>query len=61
MNITVGLQAVKEMAVQGTPVQILDGGGDNSLIARAKNQLGISLTKKLDRNHSVNKHRKTKK
>lgn len=53
MKRTVGLQAVKEMTVQGTPVQILDGDGDNSLIARAKNQLGISLTKNLDINHPV--------
>lgn len=41
------------MTVQGTPVQIIDGDGNNSLIARAKNQLGISITKKLGRNHSV--------
>ena len=37
--------------MQGTQVQILDG--DCALIASTKHQLGISLTKKLDRNHSV--------
>ena len=53
MKSSVGLQAVKEMAVQGTPVQIIDDDGDKSLIASAKNQLGISLAKTVDRNHSV--------
>lgn len=41
------------MANQGIPVQIIEGDGDNTLIARAKNHLGVSLTKKLDRNHCV--------
>lgn len=53
MESEAGLQAVQEMANQCTPVQIIEGDGDNTLIARAKNQLGVSLTKKLDRNHCV--------
>ena len=53
MKSAVGLQAVKEMAVHGTPVQIINGDGDKSLIASAKNQLGISLAKTVDRNQSV--------
>ena len=49
----IGLQAVKEMTVQGTKVQTIDGDSDNSLIAHAKTQWGISLTKKLQSYHSV--------
>lgn len=39
MESEAGLQAVQEMANQGTPVQIIEGDGDNTLIARAKNQV----------------------
>lgn len=35
------------MANQGTPVQFIEDDGDNTLIARAKNQLGVSLQRSL--------------
>ena len=53
MESEAGLQAVKEMAAQGTPIEIIEGDGDNTLISLAKNQLGISLTKKYDKNHVI--------
>lgn len=42
---------VKELAVQGTLIECIEGVGDNTLIARIKNELNISLKKKFDKNH----------
>ena len=53
MESEAGLQAVQEMAQQGTPVETIEGDGDNTLISRAKSQLGVSLKKKLDKNHCI--------
>ena len=53
MESQAGLEALKSMSDQGTPVQVIEGDGDNTLIARAKNQLGVTITKKLDKNHCI--------
>lgn len=51
MESTGGLMGVKELAAQGTPIECIEGDGDNTLIARIKNELNISLKKKFDKNH----------
>jgi hypothetical protein len=53
MESQAGLQALKCMSGQGTPVQVIEGDGDNTVIARAKNELGVAITKKLDKNHCI--------
>lgn len=34
---------IKELAAQGTPIECIEGDGNNTLIARIKNELNISL------------------
>lgn len=46
MGSTGGLNCVKKLAVQGTPIECLEGDGDNPLISCIKNELNISLKKK---------------
>lgn len=53
MESEAGLLALKEMSSQGTPVEIIEGDGDNTLIARLKSQCGLSVVKRLDKNHCV--------
>ncbi|XP_056002782.1 uncharacterized protein LOC125661105 [Ostrea edulis] len=48
-----GVQGVKELRDLGTPVEILEGDGDNTLITKLKNDLGITMKKRLDKNHVV--------
>lgn len=48
-----GLEAIKELMAQGQPVDTIEGDGDNTLIARIQSQLGINITKKLDKNHCI--------
>lgn len=47
MESTGGLMGVKELAAQGTPIECIEGDGDYTLIARIKNELNISLEKKV--------------
>jgi hypothetical protein len=56
MESEAGLQAIKEMTSQGTPVDIIEGDGDNTVMARPKSQCGKSVVKRLDKNHCVKKH-----
>lgn len=50
---TSGDQGVKELNDSGTPVKYLEGDGENTLIARLKSDLNISMKKRFDRNHIV--------
>lgn len=59
MESEAGLLALKEMSSQGTPVEIIEGDGDNTLIARLKSQCGLSVVKRLDKNHCVKNITKT--
>lgn len=45
MERTGGLMGGKELAVQGTPIECIEGDGDNTLIACSKDELNISLKK----------------
>lgn len=47
MESTSGVQGVKEVNESGTPVEYLEGGRDNTLIARLKSDLNISMKKDL--------------
>ncbi|XP_053402201.1 uncharacterized protein LOC123555937 isoform X3 [Mercenaria mercenaria] len=48
-----GEKAILDLAKAGTPVEILEGDGDNTLLARLKSKHGISLKKKYDKNHVI--------
>ena len=48
-----GEKAVLELAQAGTPVEIIEGDGDNTLLARLKSKHGISLKKRYDKNHVI--------
>lgn len=53
MESTSRVLGVKELNESGTPVEYLEGDGDNTLIARLKSDLNISMKKRFDRNHIV--------
>lgn len=42
-----GLEAIKEMMQHGTPVKVIEGDGNNTLIARLKSELGLTDIKNL--------------
>lgn len=48
-----GVSGVKELNESGTPVEILERDGDNTMISRLKSELGINMKKRLDKNHVV--------
>lgn len=48
-----GERGVCELHKDGTPVEVIEGDGDNTMIARLKSKSNISLKKKFDRNHIV--------
>ena len=48
-----GVTGIKDLQNAGTPIEIIEGDGDYTTIARVRNELGISLKKKFDRNHIV--------
>lgn len=53
MEGTSGIQAIKETMLQKTPVEVIEGNGDNTVISRIENELGVRIKKKKDRNHCV--------
>ena len=53
MESTSGVQGIKQLAEAGTPVEYLEGDGDNTLIARLKTELNLNMKKRFDRNHIV--------
>lgn len=52
MESSSGVMAVKELSKSGYPVEYLEGDGDNTLIARLKEE-NINVKKRYDRNHVV--------
>ncbi len=48
-----GCKAIQELAAEGTPVEILEGDGDSTLISRLREHHNIKLKKKLDKNHVI--------
>ncbi|XP_048257443.1 uncharacterized protein LOC124114456 isoform X1 [Haliotis rufescens] len=48
-----GVQGIKELSEGGTPVDYLEGDGDNTMIAHIKSDLNITMKKRFDRNHVV--------
>ncbi|VDI62817.1 Hypothetical predicted protein [Mytilus galloprovincialis] len=53
MESQAGLEEVREMIEQGTPIKTIEGDGDNTLMARIRSGFGVNMKKKLDKNHSV--------
>ncbi|CAG2192791.1 unnamed protein product [Mytilus edulis] len=53
MESQAGMQAVKELLEQGTPVKTIEGDGDNTLIARLKSELNLTVKKRFDKNHTI--------
>ena len=51
-----GEKGVKELAVEETPVEYLEGDGDNTLIARLKTNSDIDMKKRFDKNYTVKKN-----
>ena len=39
---------MRELAAQGTPVEIIEGDGDNTTMARIQQDLNLNLKKKFD-------------
>lgn len=48
-----GVSGVKALNESGTPVEILEGDGDNTMISRLKSEFGINMKKRLDKHHAV--------
>lgn len=48
-----GVRGVQELGHEGTPVEYIEGDGDNTMLARLKNELNIDMKKRFDRNHVV--------
>ncbi|KAH3868078.1 hypothetical protein DPMN_031215 [Dreissena polymorpha] len=53
MEATSGVKGVKELSEQGTPVEYLEGDGDNTLISKLKSDLNVTMKKRFDKNHVV--------
>ena len=47
MESEAGLKAIKEMIQHGTPVEIIEGDGDNTLVARLEKNMGLTVKKSL--------------
>ncbi|XP_033724552.1 uncharacterized protein LOC117314595 [Pecten maximus] len=46
-----GVQGIKELIQEGTPVDVLEGDGDNTLMSRLRTDLHINVKKRYDKNH----------
>lgn len=53
MESACGELGVKQLYSEGTPVEIIEGDGDNTLIARLKKNLQLDIKKKYDKNHVI--------
>lgn len=54
-----GVQGIRELAEEGTPVEILVEDGDTTMLVHVKLDLNLSLKKRYDRNHvlkNIEKH-----
>ncbi|KAH3782369.1 hypothetical protein DPMN_160284 [Dreissena polymorpha] len=49
-----GEKGLKELIEEGTPVEILEGDGDNNLVFRVKRNLNLTLQKLFDKSHVKN-------
>ena len=47
MESEAGLQAVREMTEQGTPIKVIEGDSDNTLASSLKSNLGLTVNKNL--------------
>jgi len=59
MESSSGVNGVKELKESGTPIEIFEGDGDNTLISRLNNDLNMTVQKRFDRNHVVKNIGKT--
>jgi len=48
-----GVKGVRELKKSWTPIEIIEGDGDNTLISRLKSDLNMTVQKRFDRNHVV--------
>lgn len=53
MESSTGLKGVKELIDEGTPVEYIEGDGDNTLIARLRSELNLEMKKRFDKNNVV--------
>lgn len=53
VSVVSGMQGIKELIDSGTPVDILKGDGDNTMISKIKSDLGTTMKKRLDKNHVI--------
>ena len=53
MEATTGVQGVRELQAEGTPLEYLEGDGDNTLISKIRSDLHITMKKRFDKNHVV--------
>lgn len=53
MESSTGLKGVKELIDEGTPVEYIEGNGDNTLIARLRSELNLEMKKRFNKNHVV--------
>lgn len=53
MESTSGVTGVKEFLEEGTPIEYVEGDGDNTLISRLRSDLNINMKKRFDKNHVV--------
>ncbi|XP_033763432.1 uncharacterized protein LOC117344711 [Pecten maximus] len=53
MESAAGVQGIQQMSKDGTPVEVLEGDGDNTLIAKLRSDHGINMKKCLDKNHVI--------
>ena len=47
------VQGVQEFSASGTPVEIIEGDGDNTMMARIQQELNLNLKKKFGQNHML--------
>lgn len=48
-----GVKGIRELKECGVNIEFVEGDGDNTLLARVKKELNITLKKRFDRNHVV--------
>jgi len=54
-----GVKGVRELKNSWTPIEIIEGDEDNTLISRLKSDLNMTVQKRFDRNHVVKNIDKT--
>ena len=53
MECVSGVKGIKELMEEGTPVDVLEGDGDTTLISRLQTDLNLNIKKRFDKNHVV--------